>query len=404
MNILLFGTPEVDTLFRPVDIEDVEDISRCFARYPSPSCDYSLTGLIMWRDYYDYHIAIIDDTLFIRGLDPITGLLIYYMPSGPIPPDLIMRIIRDDAGNNEAAIVDYRSDWLDPALEADIPASAIRMPHWDDYCYDIRQFTHFEGRKMEKKRNHLNFFRNHFPEAEIRPITAGDFADICIFAQSFGKMHEESPQFRYENEHCIVMLPLLGRNNLFRVLANGFSKNSNLRFSDHTLTDLVKACYDMGAVKTGALIVIEMETGLQEYERTGIPVDAILSRQLLINIFEKNTPLHDGAVLVRGDRVVSATCYLPLSDNMSISKDLGTRHRAALGISEVSDAVTIVVSEETGKVSVTQGGKLRHDITAEQLTKLLHSIQKRRTLEDVAKSDERRSSDGPAENRPIFEG
>ena len=188
-------------------------------------------------------------------------------------------------------------------------------------------------------------------------------------------------------------LEQLGRNNLFRVLANGFSKNSNLRFSDHTLTDLVKACYDMGAVKTGALIVIEMETGLQEYERTGIPVDAILSRQLLINIFEKNTPLHDGAVLVRGDRVVSATCYLPLSDNMSISKDLGTRHRAALGISEVSDAVTIVVSEETGKVSVTQGGKLRHDITAEQLTKLLHSIQKRRTLEDVAKSDERRSSD-----------
>ena len=217
MNTLLFGTPEVDTLFRPVDIEDVEDISRCFARYPSPSCDYSLTGLIMWRDYYDYHIAIIDDTLFIRGLDPITGLLIYYMPSGPIPPDLIMRIIRDDAGNNEAAIVDYRSDWLDPEFEADIPASAIRMPHWDDYCYDIRQFTHFEGRKMEKKRNHLNFFRNHFPEAEIRPITAGDFADICIFAQSFGKMHEDSPQFRYENEHCIVMLPLLGRNNLFGI-------------------------------------------------------------------------------------------------------------------------------------------------------------------------------------------
>ncbi|MDD5956924.1 MAG: diadenylate cyclase CdaA [Lachnospiraceae bacterium] len=171
-------------------------------------------------------------------------------------------------------------------------------------------------------------------------------------------------------------LEQLGRRNLFQALARGFSKNAGERFNDHTLNDLVKACYDMGAVKTGALIVIELETGLSEYERTGIPIDAILSRQLLINIFEKNTPLHDGAVLVRGDRVVSATCYLPLSDNMEISKDLGTRHRAALGISEVSDAVTIVVSEETGQVSVTQGGKLRHGITAEQLTRLLKSIQK----------------------------
>ncbi len=192
-------------------------------------------------------------------------------------------------------------------------------------------------------------------------------------------------------------LEQLGRNNLFRVLASGFSKNSNQRFSDHTLNDLVKACYDMGAVKTGALIVIEMETGLSEYERTGIPIDAILSRQLLINIFEKNTPLHDGAVLVSGDRVVSATCYLPLSDNMTISKDLGTRHRAALGISEVSDAVTIVVSEETGAVSVTVGGKLRHDISSEQLTKLLKSIQKKNSVDEEKKS-ERRSSD-EAENK-----
>ena len=173
-------------------------------------------------------------------------------------------------------------------------------------------------------------------------------------------------------------LEQLGRRNLFQALAKGFSRNVGERFSDHTLNDLVKACYDMGAVKTGALIVIEMETGLSEYERTGIPIDAILSRQLLINIFEKNTPLHDGAVLVRGDRVVSATCYLPLSDNLEISKDLGTRHRAALGISEVSDAVTIVVSEETGQVSVTQGGKLRHGITSEQLTKLLRSIQNKK--------------------------
>ena len=98
----------------------------------------------------------------------------------------------------------------------------------------------------------------------------------------------------------------------------------------------------MGEVKTGALIVIEQNELLTDYIRTGINLDAILTSQLLINIFEHNTPLHDGAVIVRGDRVVSATCYLPLSDSMTLSKDLGTRHRAAVGISEVSDSLTIV--------------------------------------------------------------
>ena len=114
----------------------------------------------------------------------------------------------------------------------------------------------------------------------------------------------------------------------------------------------------MGEVKTGALIVIEEEIRLDEYIRTGINIDGILTSQLLINIFEHNTPLHDGAVIVRGNRVVAATCYLPLSDNMELSKQLGTRHRAGVGISEATDSVTIIVSEETGQVSVAQGGEL----------------------------------------------
>ena len=100
-----------------------------------------------------------------------------------------------------------------------------------------------------------------------------------------------------------------------------FSKGEIAKFTDKTINELVKACYEMGKVKTGALIVIEDEIVLSEYERTGIAVDGILTSQLLINIFEKNTPLHDGAVIVRGDRVVSATCYLPLTDSLSISKD-----------------------------------------------------------------------------------
>ena len=133
----------------------------------------------------------------------------------------------------------------------------------------------------------------------------------------------------------------------------------------------------MGKVKTGALIVVEDEIMLSEYERTGIAVDGIVTSQLLINIFEKNTPVHDGAVIVRGDRVVAATCYLPLSDSLSLSKDLGTRHRAAVGISEVSDSMTIVVSEETGKVSIAIGGELYRNVDADFLKNKLTFLQKR---------------------------
>ena len=104
-------------------------------------------------------------------------------------------------------------------------------------------------------------------------------------------------------------------------------------------------------------------------------MDALVSSQLLLNIFEHNTPLHDGAVIVRGNRVVSATCYLPLSDNMELSKELGTRHRAGVGIAEVTDAFTIIVSEETGKVSVTQGGQLLRNIGGDQLRSLLVKVQ-----------------------------
>ena len=181
-----------------------------------------------------------------------------------------------------------------------------------------------------------------------------------------------------------------------------FSKGEIAKFTDKTINELVKACYEMGKVKTGALIVIEDEIVLSEYERTGIAVDGILTSQLLINIFEKNTPLHDGAVIVRGDRVVSATCYLPLTDSLSISKDLGTRHRAAVGISEVSDSLTIVVSEETGKVSIAMGGELYRNVDVEFLKNKLSFIQHRekkvskielwrRRLKDVKESGKKTS-------------
>lgn len=170
----------------------------------------------------------------------------------------------------------------------------------------------------------------------------------------------------------------LGRKNLLvSLFPFDMSKGENVKFSDKTINEMVKACYEMGKVKTGALIVVEDEILLTEYERTGIIVDGVLTSQLLINIFEKNTPLHDGAVIVRGDRVVAATCYLPLTDSLSISKDLGTRHRAAVGISEVSDSLTIVVSEETGRVSIALGGELYRNVDAEFLRNKLTYLQKR---------------------------
>lgn len=147
------------------------------------------------------------------------------------------------------------------------------------------------------------------------------------------------------------------------------------RFSDRTINELVHACTEMSKVKTGALIVIEQTSSLAEIERTGITVDALISSQLLINIFEHNTPLHDGAVVVRGNRVTAATCYLPLSDNLSLSKELGTRHRAGVGISEVTDSLTLIVSEETGRISIAYEGELIRNVNEETLRRKLISIQ-----------------------------
>ena len=147
-------------------------------------------------------------------------------------------------------------------------------------------------------------------------------------------------------------------------------------FTEKTVNELVRATFEMAKVKTGALMVIERNTSLKEIERTGIEINGLVTSQLLINIFEHNTPLHDGAVVIRGNRVAAATCYLPLSDNMTISKDLGTRHRAAVGVSEVTDSLTIVVSEETGRVSVAEGGALTAIADAESLRKILAQVEK----------------------------
>ena len=162
---------------------------------------------------------------------------------------------------------------------------------------------------------------------------------------------------------------------LVNIFGGGNEKDVEQRCSDKTVNELVRATVEMAKVKTGALIVLEQNETLEEYERTGIDLDALVSSQLLINIFEHNTPLHDGAVIIKGDKIRSATCYLPLSENLSLSKALGTRHRAGVGISEVTDSVTIIVSEETGKISIAQRGRLRHNVQEEELRAGLVALQ-----------------------------
>ena len=174
----------------------------------------------------------------------------------------------------------------------------------------------------------------------------------------------------------------LGQKNFLSSLFSlGSGRVQDGRFSDKTINEVVKGCYEMGRARTGALIVIERDTPLQEYEHTGIEVDAIVTSQLLINIFEHNTPLHDGAVVLRGNRLTWATCYLPLSDNMELSKELGTRHRAGVGISEVTDSVTIIVSEETGRISVAEGGILKRNLDADELRSELTRLQDKEPAE-----------------------
>ena len=173
-------------------------------------------------------------------------------------------------------------------------------------------------------------------------------------------------------------LEQLGRKNIVSsFIPFDDQKEKNERFSDKTISEIVRATFELSTTKTGALMVVEQNIILNEYERTGIIRDSAMSSQLLINIFEHNTPLHDGAVLIRENRIVAATCYLPLSDNMELSKDLGTRHRAAVGISEVSDSLTIIVSEETGKVSIAIGGVLIRNVDGDYLKNKLQSLQKR---------------------------
>lgn len=169
-------------------------------------------------------------------------------------------------------------------------------------------------------------------------------------------------------------LEQLGRKKIFSNMFTFDASSSEEKVSEKTINALVKACQEMSRNKTGALIVIENEYLLKDIEKTGISIDAVVTSQLLVNIFEHNTPLHDGAVIIRNNRILSATCYLPMSENLELSKELGTRHRAAVGVSEESDSLTIIVSEETGGISLAMNGVLSRNVEAECIRERIKEV------------------------------
>lgn len=187
----------------------------------------------------------------------------------------------------------------------------------------------------------------------------------------------------------------LGNKNLINALPFDNGRNTDNSFTEKTVNEITRASVEMSKVKTGALIVIEQKESLAEYERTGIDVDGLVTSQLLINIFEHNTPLHDGAVIIRGNRITSATCYLPQTDNGDISKEVGTRHRAGVGISEVTDSITVIVSEQTGTISITVGGRLERGFDGERLKKRLMELTN--LAEDASKGKRKKKGKGKQE-------
>jgi diadenylate cyclase len=181
----------------------------------------------------------------------------------------------------------------------------------------------------------------------------------------------------------IIVLIVLFQPELRRVLEQFGSRNlkflslsgSRLRrgMGEPVIELIAAACFDMSRTKTGALIVFERTTGLADFASTGTAVDSEVSAELLKNIFYPNTPLHDGAVLIRDGRIVAAACMLPMSSNPSLSRELGMRHKAGIGVSERSDAVAVIVSEETGSVSVAVDGMLKRHLARDTFTKLLRN-------------------------------
>mgnify|MGYP000853012379 FL=1 len=187
-----------------------------------------------------------------------------------------------------------------------------------------------------------------------KTISVGIIAVIVVFQPELRKALEQ-----------------LGKSKHFFALLSFESQEKSREYTEKTVEEIIKASEKMSAARTGALMLIERDVPLGDFERTGINIDAVVTSQLLINIFEKNTPLHDGAVIIKNNRVAAATCFLPLTESNEVSMELGTRHRAAIGASEVSDAFIVVVSEETGAISIANSGVLYRNLSIDAMRRML---------------------------------
>jgi diadenylate cyclase len=196
--------------------------------------------------------------------------------------------------------------------------------------------------------------------------------------------------------YVVFVIIVLFQSDIRRALAH-FGRAPFFRYferaehADETIEELVVAASTLAARRIGALIVLERQIGLRNYIEGGIPLDAMVTYDLLASVFQPSSPLHDGAVIVQGDRIAAAACFLPLSVNPRVSRDLGTRHRAALGITEENDAIAIVVSEETGAISLARGGDLERDLPPDALRTRLNALLGRRRRRTGSTEDARSS-------------
>lgn len=222
-------------------------------------------------------------------------------------------------------------------------------------------------------------------ETRAEQLTKGIFA-LFVFAKLSGILKLYTINWILENAMTVGVIAILIvfqpelRRGLEYIGRSRFFTKSFLEVKGESLTkivdEIVEAVASLSRQKIGALIVLERETGLNEVIETGTTIDGLVSSDLLINIFIPNTPLHDGAVIIKEDTIRAAACFLPLTENMGVSKELGTRHRAALGISEKSDTLSIIVSEETGAISIAENGNIARHLDSKTLRQILIDMYK----------------------------
>lgn len=217
----------------------------------------------------------------------------------------------------------------------------------------------------------------------VQMALSGGFIVGLFFLSQWLELEMVNWVIRNLAPYVVFAIIVLFQSDIRRVMAHFgraplFKYFGRAQSTDETIEDLVATAVNLASRRTGAIIVVERQIGLRNYIEGGIPLDAMVTYDLMASIFQPGSPLHDGAAIIQGDRVAAAACFLPLSVNPRVSRDLGTRHRAAIGLSEENDAVAIVVSEETGSVSLVIGGDLQRGISPEALRIRLRSLLSRR--------------------------